>query len=279
MQHKWLMMLIFMSGLFFQSMAQGDLLVTPTRVVFDGNKQKEELNLVNIGKDTAIYSISFLQYNMKEDGSFSTVAKGDSGQMFADPYLRVFPRKVTLAPREPQVISLQYRHKPDIAAGEYRSHLYFRAEKNTKPLGVENETNDSTQLKIQLIPIYGISIPIIIRSGAVNVSATLSDLKMEIRQDTIPYLKLVINRTGNISIYGDLTVEYVPPQGQSFQIGILKGMGVYTNINRRNVSIKLRKAPGTNLQNGKLIVKYMSNDDNKIPVVYTEGELYLSSEK
>ncbi len=279
MQYKLLMMLIFMSGLFFQSMAQGDLLVTPTRVVFDGNKQKEELNLVNIGTDTAIYSISFLQYNMNEDGSFSTVAKDDSGHMFADPYLRVFPRKVTLAPREPQVISLQYRHKPDMAAGEYRSHMYFRAEKNTKPLGVENDTKDSTQLKIQLIPIYGISIPIIIRSGAVNVSAILSDLKLEIRQDTIPYVKLIINRTGNISIYGDLTVEYVPVQGQSFQIGIVKGMGVYTNINRRNVSIKLRKAPGTNLQNGKLIVKYISNDANKIPVVYAEGELYLNSEK
>jgi len=138
MKRKILMMLITLLVLNFQSIAQGDLLITPTRVVFEGNKQKETLNLVNTGKDTSTYSISFLQYNMKEDGSFVIIEKPDSGQLFADPYLRIFPRQVTLAPGEPQVIMLQCRRKADMLAGEYRSHLYFRAEKNYKPLGAKN---------------------------------------------------------------------------------------------------------------------------------------------
>ncbi len=71
-------------------MAQSDLLITPIRVVFEGNKQKEALNLVNMGKDTATYSISFIQYNMEEDGSFIVIETPDSGQMFADPYLTDF---------------------------------------------------------------------------------------------------------------------------------------------------------------------------------------------
>ena len=150
--------------------------------MFEGNKQKETLNLVNMGKDTATYSISFVQYNMKEDGSFVIIEKPDSGQMFADPYLRIFPRKVTLAPGEPQVIMLQCRRKTDMPAGEYRSHLYFRAEKNYKPLGMKNAADDTALLSVQLIPVYGIRIPVIIRSGAVNVNATLSDLKLDIQQ-------------------------------------------------------------------------------------------------
>ena len=210
-----LITLIYILGLNFQSKAQGDLLITPTRVVFEGNKQKEELNLVNIGKDTATYSISFVQRNMKEDGSFVTIDKPDSGQMFADSYLRIFPRTVTLAPGEPQVIMLQCKRTPDMLPGEYRSHLYFRSEKNYKPLGIKNSAKDSTLLSVQLIPVFGMSIPIIIRNGAVNVSASLSDLKMETQQDTIQNLKLTINRTGNISIYGDITIEYFPPQGKS----------------------------------------------------------------
>ncbi|MDP3441416.1 MAG: hypothetical protein Q8T08_01015 [Ignavibacteria bacterium] len=273
MQRKLLIMLISILGFSFQSIAQGNLLITPIRVVFEGNKQKEELNLANIGKDTAIYSISFVQKNMKEDGSFVNIEKVDSGQMFAEPYLRIFPRRVTLAPGEAQVVALQFRRKPDMAAGEYRSHLYFRSEKNYKPLGVENTDKDTTALSIQLIPIFGMSIPIIIRTGTVNVSAALSDLKLDIQQNTIQNLKLTIHRTGNISLYGDIIIQYVPVQGKPYQIGRVAGVGVYTNINKRYVVVKLNNTSGKPLTNGKLKVQYISKGETKKPVVYAEGEL------
>ncbi len=269
------MVLVPLLGFAFHSNGQGDLLITPTRVVFDGTKQKEELNLVNIGKDTAVYTISFLQYDMREDGSFRTVEKSDSGRMFADPFLRIFPRKVTLAPREPQVISLQCRRRTDMAPGEYRSHLYFRAEKNVSPLGLDSPKTDSSQLKVQLIPVYGISIPIIIRSGPVEVNATLTDLKLETKQDSLQTLKLSINRTGNISVYGDFSIEYIPAAGKAYEVGSVKGVGVYTNIHRRTVTIKLAKANGTILTNGKLRVKYFTNDPNKPPLTIASAELEL----
>lgn len=250
--------------------AQGDLLITPTRVVFEDNKQKETLNLVNMGKDTATYSISFIQYNMNEDGSFATINKPDSGQMFADPYLRIFPRRVSLAPGEPQVIMLQYRRKTEMQAGEYRSHLYFRAEKNYKPLGMMNSQTDTTLLCVQLIPVYGISIPVIIRSGMVNVSVTLDDLKLDTQQESLPNLKLTIYRKGNISIYGDIIIAYMPVQGKPYEIGTVKGVGVYTNINKRNITVRLNKAADTSLTNGKLKVQYISNDKSK-RIVYAES--------
>lgn len=270
--------LLFILGsilsLHFQTKAQGDLMVTPIRVVFEGKNQKELLNLANMGKDTATYSISFINYNMKEDGGFIKIDKPDSGQMFAEPYLRIFPRKVTLAPGEPQAIMLQCRRSAAMLAGEYRSHLYFRAERNTKPLGVKT-ANDSTQLSVQLVPIFGISIPIIIRSGIVNVSSTLSDLKLDIQQGIEQNLKLTINRTGNISIYGDIIIEFFPTQGKPFEIAALKGVGVYTNINKRNLVIKLNNATGKPLSNGKIKVKYISNGEAK-RIVYAEGELEIS---
>ena len=273
MQRKLLIMLISILGFSFQSIAQGNLLITPIRVVFEGNKQKEDLNLANIGKDTAIYSISFVQKNMKEDGSFVNIEKSDSGQMSAEPYLRIFPRMVTLAPGEAQVVALQYRRKPDMAAGEYRSHLYFRSEKNYKPLGMGNAERDSTTLSVQLIPIFGMSIPIIIRTGAVNVSAALSDLKLDSQQNTIQNLKLTIHRTGNISLYGDIIIQYIPTQGKPYQIAIAAGVGVYTEINKRQVVVKLNNTSGKTLTNGKLKVQYISKGETKKPVVYAEGEL------
>ena len=268
------LLVIFTIGACFQSMAQGDLLITPNRVVFEGNKQKETIDLVNMGKDTATFSISFVQKNMKEDGSFVIAESTDTGQMFADTYLKIFPRRVTLAPGEPQTIMIQCRRKAGMLAGEYRSHLYFRSEKDYKPLGVKNPASDSTILSVQLIPVYGITIPVIIRSGSVRVSAALSDLKLDTETGTTQNLRLTINRAGNISIYGDIIIDYVPLQGKSYEIGTIKGVGVYTCINKRNISVKLNNTSGKPFINGVLKVRYISNGDTK-PVVYAAGEMEI----
>jgi hypothetical protein len=265
-----LAVLILLTG--FKLCAQGDLLITPKRVVFENNKQKEEINLVNIGNDTATYSISFVQYNMKEDGSLVIIEKPDSGQLFADPYLRVFPRKITLAPREPQVVSLQCRRSADMATGEYRSHLYFRSEKNNKPLGIENTGADTSKLKIQLIPVFGLSIPAIIRSGDVAVSSSLTNLKLQNLPDFTQILNITINRTGNSSAYGDIVVQFFPVKGKPIDIGRLNNVGVYTNINKRQISVKLKSIINGAVMPGKLKVQYLSKNE-KNTIIHAQAEL------
>ena len=66
-----------------------------------------DMNLANIGKDTATYSISVVQIRMKENGGFETITEPDPGQLFADKYIRFFPRSVTLGPSESQVVKVQ----------------------------------------------------------------------------------------------------------------------------------------------------------------------------
>lgn len=256
--------------------AQGDLLITPTRVVFEGNKLKEELNLVNVGNDTAIYAVSFVQYRMTADGGFIQIDTPDSGQMFADPYLRLFPRRVTLAPREPQVIMLQLRRKPDMKDGEYRSHLYFRAEKDNAPLGSEQAGQDTSTLKVQLIPVFGLSIPVIIRTGTVSVQAGLSDLRFFYEQDTIPYLSFDILRSGNISVYGDIKVDYTPEWGRGYEMAMIKGVGIYTNLNRRHIIVRLNRNTAIPVKKGKITVTYSAPGENFKGMVLTQKELELN---
>jgi hypothetical protein len=261
-------------GFSFIAEAQGDLLVTPKRVVFEGNKQKEVLNLVNMGKETTTYSVSFVQKNMKEDGSFVDISENELEQQFADPYLRIFPRKVTLAPQEAQSIVLQYRRKADMVSGEYRSHLYFRSEKDYTALGNKDQGKDTKSLSIQLIPIFGMSIPIIIRTGDTNVSSTLSKLKVETLEQSIQNLSFTINRLGNISLYGDIRVQFIPESGKSYDVANLNGVGVYTSINRRNISIQLETPKGKLLKKGMLKVTYSSSDDANA-IVYSAADLII----
>jgi len=253
--------------------AQGSLLITPNRVVFEGRKQKEQLNLINSGDETATYTVSFVQRNMNEDGSFEIIYSPDSGQMFADPYLRIYPRRVTLLPGEAQVVLLQCRRQSDMIDGEYRSHLYFRSEKNIAPLGSEKPSQDSAALSIQVIPIFGMSIPIIIRSGSVSVETSISDLKLQTNDGT--YLTFIIHRKGNISVYGNLVAEYIPKNGKPYQVGGMNGVAVYTNIDKRYVSIKLDPRDGMELTDGILRLSYVSRDETKTQEVYAVAELEL----
>ena len=67
---------------------------------------------------------------------------------------------MTLGPNESQVIKIQLNKTNDLATGEYRSHLYFRAVPAEMPLGESKPAKDSS-ISIKLIPVFGISIPVI----------------------------------------------------------------------------------------------------------------------
>jgi hypothetical protein len=257
-----------------QNYAQGDLLITPRRIVFEGNKQTQEINLANTGQDTAVYAITFVQYRMKEDGSFEQIEEPDPGQLFADKYLRYFPRTVTLPPNESQVVRMQLRRMPDMQPGEYRSHLYFRAVPVERPLGEEDILEDTTAIGIRLTPIFGITIPAIIRVGEISSTVSLSDLKLEMQNDTIPVLNIVFNREGETSVYGDLTVEYEPPSGGKAEVGIVRGIAVYTPNASRRFQMRLNKPEGVDFSGGKLIVKYVDGSDTSSEV-FAVGELSL----
>src|ERR1041384_883395 len=111
----------------------GDLLVTPTRVTFEGAKKNEVLTLVNRGTDTAIYELVVVQYRMTPDGRLEEIDAPDSGQMFATEQLRFFPRRVVLAPKEVQNVRVQLKSPEGLPQGEYRSHLLFRAVPRATP--------------------------------------------------------------------------------------------------------------------------------------------------
>lgn len=255
--------------------AQGDLLISPLRLVFDGSRKSQEINLANVGKDTAVYAITVVDYRMKEDGSFEQITEPDSGQFFAGPYIRFFPRKVTLAPNEAQVVKIQVIKTNLLQPGEYRSHLYFRAvpEEMQTPMGEEPVKKDSG-ISIKLKPIFGITIPVIIRSGECKADATLSDLSLSHEDNQPPTLNLTFHRTGNISVYGELKVNYISPSGKSKQIKIVKGIGIYTPNTVRHIKIDLETDKDFDHRKGKLQVVYaMQNSDKSTRNVEAELEL------
>ena len=268
--------IVFVSVLLsnFQASAQGNLLITPRRVVFEGNKQSQELTLANTGADTAKYTVSFVQYRMTTEGGFEQIEVPDSGQLFADKYLRFFPRTVVLPPNGSQIIRMQYRKNSEMQNAEYRSHVYFRATPDEKPLGEDEKPKDSTAIGVKLTPIFGISIPVIVRNGDLDLKVGLTKLSIDTKSDTVPNLSVTFEREGSKSVYGDLTATWQPAQGDAVEVGIVRGIAVYTPNKVRNFKMQLRNVPGVNYAKGKLLIKFKAQDDAKAET-FAETELSL----
>lgn len=262
-------------SLFFgaEASAQGDLLITPRRAVFEGLTRTIDLNLANTGSDSATYAISIVQIRMTDEGGFETITEPDPGQRFADSYIRFFPRSVTLGPNEAQVVKVQLAGGSNLEPGEYRSHFYFRALPDASPLG-DVTARDTTSLSVVLTPVFGITIPVIIRVGQSNTSVTLTDLSFEMAGGTTPMLSMVFRRTGNMSVYGDLAIDHISPQGTVTRVGIANGLAVYTPNSQRRFRMNLNPSAIVDYNTGRLRVTYSAPSDVK-PERYAEAELVL----
>ena len=254
--------------------AQGDLLLFPKRIVFEGSQKSQTLNLANSGKDTVKYTISVVQIRMNKEGGFETITQPDSGQNFADKYFRFFPRSVVLPPNEAQTVKIQLINTGEMVPGEYRSHLYFRSEPDKKPLGEEKQDKTSTAISIDLKAVFGISIPVIIRVGATATSIILTDPYLDWKNKNTPSVRVNFNRVGNTSSYGDVSVDYVSPAGKTTQVAKVKGMAVYAPNPQRQINLPLTSNPEINYRQGKLHITYTTPADTK-SVLLAETELTL----
>mgnify|MGYP001380048467 CR=1 FL=1 len=156
---------------------------------------------------------------------------------------------------------------------EYRSHIYFRAVPKETALGDEAPV-DSTTIGIRLTPIFGIAIPVIVRVGELDLSVKLSDVSIDAVSDTTTNLAVTINRYGDKSVYGDLTVNWVPEKGEPVEVGLVRGIAVYTPNKIRRFNMQLRKIAGVDYHKGKLLIKYQSLVDPK-PELFAELEFLL----
>jgi P pilus assembly chaperone PapD len=211
----------------------GDLLVAPTRVILDGGRGTEII-LNNIGDAPATYRISVEFRRMTPDGNLEDVTEPTAQEKAAADMIVYAPRRVTLAPNEPQSIRLAARPPQGLADGEYRVHLLFRAIPPSTPVAA-NGGAAPKGLSLQLIPVYGVTIPVIVRLGNLQATAAISNVALQ-KKDGKAVVDLDLSRSGSRSTYGEVRVLKA---GVKDPIADQKGVAVYTDIGLRHVSIPI----------------------------------------
>ena len=214
----------------------GDLLVAPTRIILDG-RRGTEIVLNNVGDEPATYRISVEFRRMTPDGQLADVTDPTPQEKAAADMIIYAPRRVTLAPNEPQSIRVAARPPQGLPDGEYRVHLLFRAIPPATPV-VPASTEAPKGLHLQLIPIYGVTIPVIVRLGNLQATAAISNVTFE-KKDGKPAVGLELSRSGTRSTFGEVRV-YKP--GVKDPIAVQKAVAVYTELNQRHVQIPIDDA-------------------------------------
>ena len=172
----------------------GDLLVAPTRIVLDGRKGAEII-LNNIGDEPATYRISVEFRRMTEDGELETSPSRPRRTRPPADMIVYAPRQVTLAPHEPQAIRIAARPPQGLPDGEYRVHMLFRAIPPATPVVQAAGRSSRKGLQFQLTPVYGVTIPVIVRLGNLQATAGIANVQLE-KKDGKPAVALDLSRTG-----------------------------------------------------------------------------------
>lgn len=251
-----------------------NLNITPRRVTFDKNRRTASIYIFNQGNAPGTFDISLVDRVMLPDGQIVAVddaknkpelkAEVDRLQS-AKNVLQISPRRATLAPGQGQTVRLRVASVPQGATGEYRSHLTI----TTIPAPSAGLTAEQVaagqrgELSFQISTVFGISIPAIVRFSDPDVRAQIGNAHVEFDQvasaggppKRTPVMVFDLERLGSSSLFGNIEIRPVGRKGEP--MGVVRGLGVYSEIPKRTVRVPLTRAPG----NGEHLEITFTDDD------------------
>ncbi len=244
------------------SQAQG-VSVAPLRVLFDGKTRSATVFLSNRSPTTANYRISLVNRRMLENGSIVEAEVAQDGEFFADSLIRFSPRRVTIPPYGSQTIRLLVRRpRGEYPKNvEYRTHMSIRsipATPHLVDLETEEQLVNDGQLAVTAVATIETVIPVIVRLGDPQATIKITNPVLDVSKTVTEYptLKVDLIRSGDRSVYGEMTVVHISPQGKETQIHYARGLAVYSPTTKRTRTLAFKTATVEMLKQGKLVVRF-----------------------
>lgn len=263
-----------------------NLNISPRRVIFDGAKRNEAVYVFNQGNAAVTVDVSLADNVMLPSGEIVPVEKAAekgpeaaaiAGKLHsARAMILATPSRLTLPPGKGKTIRIR-ADIPDATAGasEYRTHLVVTSLPSAD-MGLTAEAAASAQpgvLVMRIQALFGLSIPLIVRSGGAGATATLGSVTLDRDlvpppeggpAQSVPVLALSLGRAGAASVYGNIEVRSAAAKGTKGAkagelIGLIRGIAVYPEIDRRQVRVRLTRE----LRHGEALTTTFFVDDGK----------------
>jgi hypothetical protein len=258
---------------------QAQLLLSPTRVVFEGTMRATQVDVVNTTTQRAVYRLSLVNRRMTERGENVAADPPLPEERFLGEMVRFSPRQLVLEPGASQVVRLSLRKPEGLQPGEYRSHLHIeRVADGSDANSVETVAGAGSPqgMQIRLTALVGAMIPVIVREGPPAVTLSVRDLQLAPASGSDPAaLSLALAREGNRSVYGDVIVTHVPATGGAgVEVARLSGIAVYVPNPLLRLRLALQPPPGLALDRGRLRVAFVLKPEEGARAL-AEAELEL----
>ncbi len=237
--------------------------VNPRRITFDRPGKTSTVSVNNQGGQAGSFDIELIDRVMLPDGQIVPAAdaatKPEQKAVLdrlksAKALLLVTPRRITMAAGAGQAVRVRVSSSADTPPGEYRTHLTITAvpPADTGLTAEQAATQAPGELSFHINSVLGISLPVIVRVGPIDVRAAIehgsigfetisADGKAAPVRTAVLSLELV--RLGTNSLFGDIEVRGAKEKGGGLPLGGVKGLGVYPEIERRFVKIPLQRVP------------------------------------
>lgn len=236
-----------------------NLNVTPKRLTFKRGERSATVYIYNQGSSPAVFDISMVDRVMLPSGDIEPTIEAAKHPeaayalqqlKSAKPFLVATPRRAVLAPGKGQTVRVRVTTPADASAAEYRSHLTIITVP-PRDVGMTAEqaaaAEERGQLSFQITSVFGISIPVIVRTGVPDVRAHIASVRLtnltlsratgEPAKPT-PVLMISLVRDGSNSLFGNLEVR-----SKKSLLGIARGVGVYPEISDRLLYLPLERTP------------------------------------
>lgn len=246
----------------------GDINLYPRRVIIQGRQRTAQVGLFNRTANEGNYEINITEMAMTPSGQLVPLEQVTDQAVAqrvrsAKDMIRWSPKRLTLLGSESQTIRLMARPAPDTPPGEYRAHFVAISRPDSAVGGVSIEEavggNQARGIGVTIRPRFGISIPVIVRIGETTLKLGIQQPDVVELPDGRSGLKLVLERDGTRSAYGDL-LAYRENSKEPFLVA--RGIGIYPEIDSRTIMIpfELDETAEPITRGEKLRVEFIDDD-------------------
>lgn len=239
--------------------ASANLLINPTRVSLAHGERSTDVILINTSEATTTYRLEWTEKRARQGGGYTNLTE-QQAEAFptASQMIRFSPRQVTLGPNERQTVRLAVRRPSDLAEGEYRSHLLFRA----LPPARDPDTPLPTEAASTAINIVlNFAIPVVVRHGQPDYSVDMSAAQIVFNPANQQGEVIVnLSRSGKHSVVGDIEAYWTPSGGSERLIAKNAEYSLWPELNQNSVKLVWVGSEFV-IASGKLRVVYKGTKD------------------
>lgn len=199
-----------------------------------------QVRFTNTSQSEKTYNINIVNFKQESDGAYVTITQPVAGNPFAAPYLEWAPHQVTLQPGQSQVVRVRRRGMAAAPQGEYVSHILIQEQPPADQM-YGTDKSKGNGLVINLKPLYGVSIPVMIEHGQLHSSARIGDVRIE-RHNGNSFAIVPVIRSGNRSFFGTVIVS----QGRH-ELGRIADFRIFMTTPVRVLKVPLSSTPSKDI--------------------------------